>query len=524
MPKVSLTNVTNITGNPGSAAANINANFQAISEQVDLLVSRDAESPNTMQNDLDMNSNEILNLGSPTTNQSAARWADVLDGVDFTGIPAPSQSGNANLFLGTDGSTATWRGKWPARTTVEVSAGITPSDYDYPPYYVTRYGVVSDGTTSQTSALVALLTAFGANNHLTLEIPANTVFAPATVFAAVPTGVRLLIHDTTNWGQPPGYRNRFAIEYTGDTVSNDTQSVIASGHHPAQMFLNMGTAGSGAASARYASQLHGVGRDYAGDPILGWLMQYAKDPSNDRWRVSWRLQTPYSVAVANPQPWVTATVYAAGAYCSSDSGKIYRTTAGGTSGVTAPTGTGSPSDGAVTWVYQQAALNIDSTRFEIDENGNVGQYGPVAGAVRFSQFSGARSHYFELDDATDDVVWRDGSRGLDIARISTTNGLQFGVCESFPFQTMTGATPTLVHSYAYVNNGGAVTMTNMSLPGSQTSGYAMLFFANGNTTIQHGANFVLRGAVNVTPTAGQIVEFVKYSTHSGAWIERSRNF
>jgi hypothetical protein len=411
------------------------------------------------------------------------------------------------------------------RTTIEIAANITPSDYSKVPYLVTRYGIVSNGTTSQTSALVALLTAFGANNHLTLEIPANTVFDPATVFAAVGTGVRLQIHDTTNWGQPPGYRNRFAIEYTGDTVSNDTQKIIASGHHPAQMFLNMGTAASTAASDRYATQLHGVGRDYNGDPILGWLMQYAKDPTNPRWRVSWRLQTPYSVAVANPQPWAAATVYAANAYCISDDGRVYTTVAGGTSGGTAPTGTGgSINDGGVTWAYVQAALNIDGTAFDLDEKGNVGQYGPVGDSIRFSQFSGARSHYFELNDATDDILWRDASRGLDIARISTTNGLQFGVCESFPFQTMTGATPTLIHSYAYVNNGSSTTMTNMSLPGSQTSGYALLMFGNGNTTIQHGSNFVLRGATNVTPTSGQIMEFVKYSTHGSAWLEKSRSF
>lgn len=412
-----------------------------------------------------------------------------------------------------------------ARTAVEIAASITPSNYSYFPYDVLRYGIVADGVTSQTAALVALLTSFGANNNLRLTIPANVVFAPATVFAAVPTGVRLVINDTTNWGQPPGYRNKFAIEYTGDTVSNDSQSIIASGHHPAQMLLNMGTAGSTAAANRYGSQLHGVGRDADGDPILGWLMQYAKDPSLARWRTSWRLQTPYSVAIANPQPWVTATVYAAGAYCTSDGGKVYTTVAGGTSGGAAPTGTGAGiNDGGALWNYVQAALNIDATRFDLDENGNIGSYAAAGSASRYSQSAGARSHYIEIDDASDDIIWRDVSRGLDVLRVSTANGLQVGTCQSFPFQSMSGATPTLVGSYAYVNNGGAVTMTNMALPGSQTAGYALLLFANGNTTLQNGANFVLRGGVNVTPASGQMIELVKYPTHSGAWIEKSRSF
>lgn len=103
MSKITVNNVSNITGNPGSAATTINNNFQTIADQIDLLVSRDAESPNTMQNDLDMNSNEILNLGSPTTSQSAARWADVVDAVAVS-TPLPSQTGNANKVVSTDGT------------------------------------------------------------------------------------------------------------------------------------------------------------------------------------------------------------------------------------------------------------------------------------------------------------------------------------------------------------------------------------------------------------------------------------
>lgn len=52
-----------------------------------------------------------------------------------------------------------------------------------------------------------------------------------------------------------------------------------------------------------------------------------------------------------PATWTTATVYAAGAYTFYN-GNYYQTTAGGTSGATAPTHTsGSASDGGVTWTY-----------------------------------------------------------------------------------------------------------------------------------------------------------------------------
>lgn len=52
-----------------------------------------------------------------------------------------------------------------------------------------------------------------------------------------------------------------------------------------------------------------------------------------------------------PKTWTTGTVFAANAYCIYN-GNYYQTTAGGTTGATAPTHTsGSVSDGGVTWTY-----------------------------------------------------------------------------------------------------------------------------------------------------------------------------
>lgn len=64
----------------------------------------------------------------------------------------------------------------------------------------------------------------------------------------------------------------------------------------------------------------------------------------------------YSKTCIRPKTWVTATSFAAGSYCSYN-GNIYKTTAGGTTGSTPPTWTGSGSDGGVTWVFQTAAYD-----------------------------------------------------------------------------------------------------------------------------------------------------------------------
>ena len=62
MAKLTLSDVTNITGNPTSAENTINTNSAAIEAAVENTLSRDGTSPNAMSAVIDMNSNRILNL------------------------------------------------------------------------------------------------------------------------------------------------------------------------------------------------------------------------------------------------------------------------------------------------------------------------------------------------------------------------------------------------------------------------------------------------------------------------------
>jgi hypothetical protein len=58
-----------------------------------------------------------------------------------------------------------------------------------------------------------------------------------------------------------------------------------------------------------------------------------------------------SRSIVRPRRWLTATTYLAGAYVMNGD-NMYKTTAGGTSGATAPTGTGSSiNDGGVVWSF-----------------------------------------------------------------------------------------------------------------------------------------------------------------------------
>jgi len=98
----------------------------------------------------------------------------------------------------------------------------------------------------------------------------------------------------------------------------------------------------------------------AGDPFESGLILHRRIPT----RVFSQFERvgPFTV------PWVTATAYRRGQYVTS-SGNIYQATAAGTSGGTAPSGTGSPNDGGIIWSYKppvSGAVNIDQIEARSD--------------------------------------------------------------------------------------------------------------------------------------------------------------
>ena len=85
------------------------------------------------------------------------------------------------------------------------------------------------------------------------------------------------------------------------------------------------------------------------------------------------------------QPWVTGLFYNAGARVQSG-GNLYAAVAAGTSGATAPTGTGTASDGSVSWIYQSSAANPSW----------------LAGIVIQGAFGGMGQHNIVTGNTTDD--------------------------------------------------------------------------------------------------------------------------
>ena len=75
MPKLTLTDLTTLT-NEASAISAINANNALIEAALELCLYRDGTSPNSMNANLDMNSNRIQNLPAAVGNTEPVRKAE----------------------------------------------------------------------------------------------------------------------------------------------------------------------------------------------------------------------------------------------------------------------------------------------------------------------------------------------------------------------------------------------------------------------------------------------------------------
>ena len=392
---------------------------------------------------------------------------------------------------------------------------------------------VTDGSrtgTDQTSALVAKLTALGvAGFRGFINIPYGTRFTVSTVYAAVPVGVTLLDDSSINWGRPLGYMNKFRITYSSDAAADDSATQIASSRHASLFLTNFGTGGGAEATERFGSILHSAGIDQDADNITGTQLLFSKANGQDRWATRLKLYTPYDIAIANPYDWVTATVYAAGAMCRSDGGKIYRTVAGGTSGATAPTGTGTISDGGVTWVYRAAGFTVDAVYLDVTDNGNIIQASPLNETIRHTLSTNGNGAYSEFDPALSRFTLYHISLGSAIYEVDNGFGLRPAISFSERRLAVTGATPGAPGTGAgVVTNAGATNMTEMIPVSGRTQATVSLRFDDANTTVVHGAGsnqFRLKGGVNATPPAQGYMTFeMDTFGFGGVWLEVSRSF
>jgi hypothetical protein len=98
MTKITLNPVLNLIDST-TATNTINANSNTIQTAMDNTLSRDGTQPNTMQGNIDMNNNHILNLPAPANANEPARLADISN-IAFGGSTFVNYAGPQTLTAG----------------------------------------------------------------------------------------------------------------------------------------------------------------------------------------------------------------------------------------------------------------------------------------------------------------------------------------------------------------------------------------------------------------------------------------
>ena len=133
-----------------------------------------------------------------------------------------------------------------------------------------------------------------------------------------------------------------------------------------------------------------------------------------------------STSWVSPVIWTESTVFAANTYCAYN-GNIYKTTAGGTTGSTAPTHTtGTVTDGGILWAYQ----DIGYDQFRADTDFSVIDEKVVELGViwRFLEASGLNFEQkkAEFDEAAKkEVTALSGARTLSLVPVGASRSLGF---------------------------------------------------------------------------------------------------
>lgn len=160
------------TGNVASIP-DINAEFEKIENAIEDKLDRSPSQgqPNQMTSDLDMNSNSIINLPAPRNPYDAARLIDVQSSNNQSILP--SQEGQDEEFLRTDGTTAYWDSV--TKDTVGLSDVDNTSDANKPVSTATQTEldkrVESYATTAELEATTPTVTGQRAENRERANAP-----------------------------------------------------------------------------------------------------------------------------------------------------------------------------------------------------------------------------------------------------------------------------------------------------------------------------------------------------------------
>lgn len=180
MVKVTLSNVGSLTDTT-TAATTINANNSTIQTAFDNTLSRNGLAPNTMSSNIDMNSNQILNLPAPVAANSPVRLVDVVSNPTLTLTIPPVGTSGATVGLLNANNTASGNNTYSGTSTFTSTVTLPASTVLTTPVLTApALGTPTSGVlTNATGLPLASVTGLGANISTFLATPNSANLAAA---------------------------------------------------------------------------------------------------------------------------------------------------------------------------------------------------------------------------------------------------------------------------------------------------------------------------------------------------------
>jgi hypothetical protein len=419
-------------------------------------------------------------------------------------------------------------------------------------------GIPADGT-DQTAAIVSALASLGVAYQGVLSCPMAMRFDAQLVTDALPDKCIFQFYVVKQTGS--GYRQQFAGFMSNPPDANtDTAFMVADPHYPDVMLNNQRSAGTTSSSRGLSgvSWARGWFRNGSKGPRVQWQHNFAKSVERaaeygGAGVACFVSKTRAPERAGNHEQWFNGIAVGIGDYIEATNGAFYRAESAGVSTVSPSHASGSATVGGVTWAFESSWIPF-RTNFYYDELGRVGTNDcPPGYTHRWEQnpedvedfnvwytAKGASKRIrmrFEPTNAGGanlgapmlDISETGGFRMLDstLARVyfRARNAAGFELA-NYGLVTNTVAdgdtTPTAV-------NGGRLVLANTSatsvttLDDATENQVVMLYATNGNTTLVHSANLVLKGAVNAALAANQCVTVMRNPANT-AWVEIGRNF
>jgi hypothetical protein len=355
---------------------------------------------------------------------------------------------------------------------------------------VKNYGIISNGTTDQTSALVDLFTTTLVNFKGNILIPFNTKFNIQTVFSNAPINAFIEDKSMINMYNSESYKQRYYNIGENGRVDNDFITQLISGHHPALVLNNIGTSGTDSASKARNSIIYAHGFNTDGTLKSHMIQQVY----NDGLKWIWGLR--------------------------------------------------------ILKKYLDDETPLDSTIIAFDENGNFGLNGLISGynhsirnfssdtstntgsIISNTNNNSTSTHTFEAKKSDGTVIRYSLRINADDTFTIVKNaenlirfsdrGVEFTKAKIINWKIISGSTPDVSSGVDFfVNNTSVTSITNFINSGNQE---IRLIFQNANTTLIHNSSLLrLKGGVNWNPSQYSSITLVKNGSVTGAWIETSRN-